>query len=160
MRRLALTALAVASLATAAAAIAATAQVPYPANYRNWTHIKTMVIQDGHPLFGAFGGIHHIYGNQAAQEGYARGKFADGATIVFDLLEGKSEGGALTEGARKVVGVMEKDRKKFAGTGGWGFEAFKGDSRERLVGQDAATACFACHEAQKATDFVFSAYRP
>lgn len=160
MRHLVIAAFVAASAITTAAALAAGPKVPYPVNYRNWTHIKSMVISEGHPLFESFGGIHHIYGNKAAQEGYARGRFADGATIVFDLLEVKTEGGATTEGARKVVGVMEKDKRKFAKTGGWGFEAFKGDTRERIVGENAASACFACHESQKATDYVFSTYRP
>ena len=34
--------------------------VLYPEGYRNWTHIKSMVIQQGHPLYESFGGIHHI----------------------------------------------------------------------------------------------------
>ena len=35
-------------------------EVPYPTGYRDWSHIKSMVIEEGHPLFEAFGGIHHI----------------------------------------------------------------------------------------------------
>ena len=38
-------------------------EVPYPTGYRDWSHIKSMVIEEGHPLFEAFGGIHHIYAN-------------------------------------------------------------------------------------------------
>lgn len=34
--------------------------VPYPENYRQWQHVKTMVIEPGHALYGAFGGIHHL----------------------------------------------------------------------------------------------------
>jgi hypothetical protein len=33
--------------------------VPYPQGYRNWTHVKTMQLKPGHPLYEAFGGIHH-----------------------------------------------------------------------------------------------------
>lgn len=134
--------------------------VSYPEGYRNWTHVKSMVIQDGHPLFAAFGGIHHIYANGKALKALEKGQpAADGAVLVFDLLEAKSENAAIVEGARKVVGVMHKDAKRFAATGGWGFEGFKGDSRERVV-TDPKAACFDCHAAQDKSDFVFSQYRP
>jgi hypothetical protein len=73
-------------------------------------------------------------------------------------LEAKSADNAVVEGPRKLVGVMQKDSKKFADTGGWGFEGFKGDTRERLV-TDPKNACFACHESQIQADYVFSRYR-
>lgn len=140
---------------------AAAGDVPYPEGYRGWHHVKSMVIQPGHGLYDAFGGIHHVYANPKAMQGYRAGRFPDGAVIVFDLLEAPSAGGAVTEGPRKVVGVMHKDAKRHAGTGGWGFEGFKGDSRsERAVGSDAAKACFACHAPQKDRDYVFSTLRP
>ncbi len=119
-----------------------------------------MVIEPGHALYESFGGIHHLYANRAAQQGYARGTFPDGAVIVFDLLETKSADHAVAEGARKVVGVMHKDAKRFAATGGWGFEGFAGDSKsQRAVADKAASACFACHQARKAQDYVFSTAR-
>jgi len=68
---------------------------------------------------------------------------------------------AVQEGPRKVVGVMLKDAKRFRETGGWGYEGFKGDSTsERAVGRSAATACHACHQAKKDSDYVFSSWRP
>ena len=130
--------------------------VPYPEGYRNWRHVSSMIIETGHPLFESFGGMHHLYANRQAVAGYARGRFPDGAVIVFDLLEAKSEGNTTTAGARKVVGVMVKNSRRYAATGGWGFEGFKGDGRDRAVGANAATACFACHQAQKDRDYVFS----
>jgi Cytochrome P460 len=134
--------------------------VPYPGGYRNWTHVKSMVIEKGHPLYEAFGGIHHLYANKQALEGYRTGKFPAGAVIVFDLLEAKSADNTVQEGARKVLGVMHKDPKKWKDTGGWGFEGFKGDSKsERAVGANAAAACFQCHTSQRQKDFVFSSYR-
>ncbi|MCS7311782.1 MAG: cytochrome P460 family protein [Acidobacteria bacterium] len=133
--------------------------VPYPTGYRQWTHIKSMIIQQGHPLFDAFGGIHHIYANSKALAAYRKGgPFPDGSVIVFDLLEAKTENNAIVEGTRKVVGVMVKDRRRYASTGGWGFEGFKGDTQERVV-QDM-NQCFGCHMSAKDTDYVFSRYRP
>lgn len=133
--------------------------VKYPEGYRDWTHIKSMVIQEGHPLYESFGGIHHIYANKIALKAMKEGKpYPDGAVLVFDLLEARIENNAIVEGSRKVIGVMQKDSKKFADTGGWGFEAFKGDTMERVV-TDPKSSCFSCHEAQKETDYVFSKYR-
>lgn len=136
------------------------AEVPYPEGYRDWYHVKSMVIEQGHPLYAAFGGIHHIYANDQALEGYQSGQFPDGAVIVFDLLEAHHEGSAVTEGARKVAGVMHKNAEWYPETGGWGFEGFgAGDPDNRVVGPDGSGACFACHAPQKDFDFVFSRLR-
>ena len=152
--------LAAALLAGTAASAADPAAVPYPEGYRHWMHVKTMVIEPGHALYDAFGGIHHLYANKKAEQGYKAGRFPDGSVIVFDLLEVKSAERTVQEGTRKVVGVMVKDAKKHAATGGWGFEGFKGDSKaERAVGANAAKACFECHTAQKDKDYVFSTLR-
>lgn len=141
-------------------ALADDAVVPYPEGYRSWTHVKSMVIEKGHPLHESFGGIHHLYANKKALEGYKSGKFPDGAVIVFDLLDAESADNAITEGARKVAGVMHKDAKKYAATGGWGYEGFGGGGRsQRVVGSNAATACYGCHTAQKDHDYVFSRLR-
>lgn len=134
--------------------------VPYPAGYRDWTHVKSMVIEAGHPLFESFGGMHHLYANERALAGYRDGRFPDGAIIVFDLLTAVAADSAISEGPRKVVGVMHKDSRRYAATGGWGFEGFVGDSAtERAVADKAASACFACHEARKSSDYVFSEMR-
>lgn len=134
-------------------------EVAYPDGYRNWTHVKTLILEKGHPLYEAFGGIHHIYANKKALDGYKAGnRFGDGSVIVFDLLETVAADNAISEGKRKVVGVMEKNSKKFKDTGGWGFEGFKGDSRERVV-KNMDGECFSCHISQKDKDYVFSEYR-
>jgi len=141
-------------------ALAADPTVPYPAGYRDWHHVKSMVINEEHPLFASFGGIHHLYANDKAMKGYRGKTFPDGSVIIFDLLEAVQDGNAVTEGARKVVGVMHKDAKKFKATGGWGFEGFGGGDRaKRVVGNNAASACFACHAPQKAQDYTFSRLR-
>jgi len=134
-------------------------EVAYPEGYRNWHHVKSMVINSGHPLFDTFGGLHHVYANTKAQTGYAQGRFPDGAVIVFDLLDVNVADSTIQEGDRKLIGVMSKDAKKYAATGGWGFEGFKGDTRERLVTQANAEGCFGCHTGQEQSDFVFSKAR-
>ncbi|BCX18176.1 MAG: hypothetical protein KatS3mg117_1858 [Geminicoccaceae bacterium] len=147
-------------LGLAAPLAAGAAEVGFPEGWRDWRHVKSMVIEQGHPLFEAFGGIHHIYANAKALEGYRTGKFPDGSVIVFDLLEAVRADHAVSEGRRKVLGVMQKDSKAFAATGGWGFEGFAGgDPGKRAVGAKAAEACFGCHAGQAATDYVFSRLR-
>lgn len=149
----------VACIAAFAALPAFAAGVPYPEGYRDWHHVKSMVIEPGHALYDSFGGIHHIYANRKAVQGYRTGRFPDGAVIVFDLLEAQRAGNAVTEGPRKLVGVMVRDGRRYAATGGWGFEGFKADGRERLVGANAASACFQCHAAHRDSGYVVSRMR-
>lgn len=157
MRSLATIALAVAFLPPAAAGAA---EVAFPEGWRDWKHVKSMVIEPGHPLWESFGGIHHIYANPKAVQGYRSSTFPDGSVIVFDLLEAVRKDDAITEGVRKVLGVMQKDERAFATTGGWGFEGFVGGDRtKRAVGAEAAEACFGCHAGQAATGYVFSRLR-
>lgn len=134
--------------------------VSYPEGYRNWYHVKTLVLQPGHPLADAFGGIHHVYANEKAKKGLSTGKYQDGAVFVFDLLEAPVEGNALSEGTRKVLAVMEKDSKRFAETGGWGFQGFGGGDPQKPIVTNAKEQCFTCHESQKDKDYVFSTWRP
>jgi hypothetical protein len=149
------------SLSIASTVLAGGAGVDYPAGYRDWTHVKSLILESGHPLYDAFGGLHHIYANDKAMEGYRTGRFPDGSVIVFDLLEAKTGGNAIAEGPRKILGVMQRDSGKFAQTGGWGFEGFpQGDPNQRAVGDQAKAACYACHAEQAGkTELVFSVWR-
>src|SRR5262245_16383403 len=134
--------------------------VPYPAGYRHWIHVSTTIVGPQSPFFKGSGGIHHIYANEKALRGYESGKFPDGATLVFDLLDTKQAEGLVLEGPRQRVDVMVKDSQKFSATGGWGFERFAGDSQtERLLTEERQAQCFSCHQKSKAQDFVFSKFR-
>ncbi len=134
-------------------------RIAFPADYRSWTHVKSMIILPGHPLADPFKGIHHVYANGTAVAGFATGQFADGSVLVFDLLEAVSGGDAIAEGPRVLLGVMEKSAAKYAATDGWGYEGFAGDSTtERLV-SDAAGQCHGCHAGTAATGYVFSGLR-
>jgi hypothetical protein len=135
-------------------------EVPYPVGYRMWTHVRTVLIGQQSPAFESFGGLHHIYANEKAMEGYRAGRFPDGSVLVFELLETRESAGVTAEGPRRRVGVMVKESKLYAGTGGWGFESFNGSSQtERRLNAEGRVACFKCHEPQKDRDFVFSEFR-
>ena len=134
--------------------------VAYPEGYRSWTHVKSMVLFDDHPLADPFEGIHHVYANAAALKGLQDGSFADGAFFVFDLKEATQSQGALTEGTRKRLDVMLRDSSGYASTGGWGFDTFVGDSRSERLDQDVVASCYACHMSAANQSFVFSQWRP
>ena len=134
-------------------------EVAYPEEYRDWYHVKSMVIDEQHPLAEPFAGIHHVYANTAALAGLRGGEYADGAVLVFDLLEAQDVGNALAEGPRKLLGVMQRDARK-ADTGGWRFEAFAGDSRSERLVKDGGQSCYACHTDVRDRAFVFSQLRP
>lgn len=132
------------------------ATVSYPNGYRDWHHVKSMVIQPGHALENPFGGIHHVYANKKAQQGLKTGNYADGAVLVFDLLQYNEGGHALQEGERKLVGVMQRNTRRYKDTGGWGFEGFAGNSHDQRLVTDGGKSCFACHAPQEKSGFVFS----
>jgi hypothetical protein len=135
-------------------------EVPYPVGYRKWARVTSALIGPQNPAYKDSGGIHHIYANEKAMEGYRAGRFPDGSVLVFELLETRESAGVTTEGPRRRVGVMVKESKLYAGTGGWGFESFNGDSQtERRLNAEGRVACFKCHEPQKDRDFVFSEFR-
>ncbi len=134
--------------------------IPYPQGYRRWNHVKTQLVGPQSVFFAAGGGIHHIYANDKAMEGYRTGKFGDGSILVFDLLETQESGGVTVEGARKRIDVMLRDARRFTTSGGWGFERFAGDSETgRPLTEEHRKLCFDCHEKRQAHDFVFSEYR-
>ncbi|MGZ7064118.1 MAG: cytochrome P460 family protein, partial [Candidatus Angelobacter sp.] len=83
----------------------------------------------GRPQSAAFateGGIHHIYANEKALEGYDTGKFPAGSVIVYDLLETKEIVGNTIEGPTRRVDVMVKQSDVYRTTGGWKFMSFPG----------------------------------
>lgn len=133
--------------------------VAYPEGFRSWQHVKSMIIQPEHPLSDPFGGIHHVYANKKAMAGLNSGHYDDGAVFVFDLLNYDASNGAIVETDRKRIDVMQLDSKRFAETGGWGYETFRGDSTDRLE-QDVVSACYNCHVGAKASNYVYSQYRP
>lgn len=120
-------------------------KVPYPDGYRNWTHIKSMLIEPGHLLENPFQGIHHVYGNEKAINGLKNGKYADGSVLAFDLLGYVEKDKTIQESERKLLGVMHKDAKKFSKTGGWGFEGFAANSKTERLTKDGGFSSFGCH---------------
>jgi hypothetical protein len=147
-------------LLLAAASVDAAAPIAYPTGFREWMHVKSAIVGPASPAFATEGGIHHIYANPAAVAGYRTGKFADGATIVYELLETTEANGVTKEGARRRLDMMTRDSARFAATGGWGFERFMhGREEERALGEGGGATCYDCHKKMEATSLVFSVLR-
>jgi hypothetical protein len=108
-------------------------------------------------------GIFHFYANEKALEGYRTGKFPEGSVIADELLETRevpNVAGVSIECPRRGVGVMVKDSERYAASGGWGYESFKGDSQiDGRLSPKEAKACFTCHLSRKDHDFVFTHYQ-
>lgn len=128
--------------------------ISMPLNYKSWHYVKTMVINEGHPLFDPFGGIHHIYANETAVKGYKSNKFLSGSVLVFDLYASIDKGNAIIDGNRKFIGVMKKVDNA-PKTDGWIYEVFAGEALEPK-GVNYAKACHECHSNVKSRDYVFS----
>lgn len=147
--------------------------VDYPEHFRTFTHVTTGIVTPGFIFNGVdlgaiVPGLHNIYANKKAMRGYRdleshdKMVFMNGSVIAFDLWET----GTLTSGsgsftfqkARLAVAVMEKDERKYASTGGWGFQVFDPVSKKALLNADQQARCFACHKITPETDFVFSKF--
>jgi hypothetical protein len=148
-------------LATARSTAAPDEEIPFPADYRTWAHVKSALVREGHPGFATEGGIHHIYANPAAVTGYRTGTFPDGAVIVYDLLETTEKPGLILEGRNRRTDVMVKDSARFASGHGWGFASFAAGARTGgALSAERQAQCLQCHAKRKDHDYVQGDWRP
>lgn len=132
----------------------------FPQEFRKWAHVKSVLVGPQSAAFATEGGIHHIYANEKALEGYETGKFPDGSVIVYALLQTKEVAGNTIEGETRRIDVMMKNSDQYAATGGWEFMSFPGADRThgKLTAERQAT-CSGCHSKRKDHDGVFSEFR-
>jgi hypothetical protein len=132
-----------------------------PASFRHWYHVNTMVIDKASPLFEAMGGMHNVYINSIGETALKNGKpYPDKTVLLVDLHEFTISDGSYVEGPRKVTAIMQKDKNKYAATGGWGFQAWAGGDPTKPLVTNPTKECFACHQQKKDQDYVFSTYIP
>jgi hypothetical protein len=132
----------------------------FPKEFRKWAHVKSVLVGPQSAAFATEGGIHHIYANEKALEGYKTGKFPHGSVIVYDLLETKEIAGNTIEGPTRRVDVMVKQSELYRATGSWEFMSFPGDNpTDGKLTAERQAACAACHANRKDHDFVFSEFR-
>jgi hypothetical protein len=133
---------------------------PFPKEFRNWAHVKSVLVGPQSGAFATEGGIHHIYANEKALEGYRTSKFPDGSVIVYDLLETREIAGNIIEGPTRRIDVMVKQGELYRTTGGWKFMRFPGgDPTDGKLTAERQAGCAACHAKRKDHDFVFSEFR-
>lgn len=134
--------------------------VPFPKEFRKWAHVKSVLVGPQSAAFATEGGIHHIYANDKALQGYETGKFPDGSVIVYDLLETKEIAGNTIEGQTRRIDVMVKQGERYPTTGGWEFMSFpQGDPANGHLSAERKATCSACHAHRKDHDSVFSEFR-
>src|SRR5262249_22993225 len=63
--------------------------------------------------------------------------YPDGTIFADDVRDFSVVDGAYLQGARKAIPVMVKDSKKYASTGGWGFQAWAGGDPAKPLVTDA-----------------------
>ena len=146
---------AIASLGLTAVAAAAVDEIPFPEGFRAWTHIRSAVVGPASAAFARFGGMHSIYANPAAMEGYKSGTFPEGSVIVFDNHQVFNFQGTDVPTQRRFIDVMQKSG------GGWRFSEFNGDSKtaRNVDIAQGQQQCAGCHAASK-TDHVYSQFTP
>jgi hypothetical protein len=137
--------------------IYAAESVQYPDGFRRWVHVGTgVIVPGGNPQLKSEEGMHHIFANQDAANGYSSGNFPDGSIIVYELREAQQKNGVIIEGDRKRVDVMIKDSGRYASTGGWRFERFWGTDQAKDAIHDSGFSCFQCHAKANAHGSIFS----
>jgi hypothetical protein len=133
-----------------------TEPVQYPDNFRRWVHVGTGVIMPGGTLPGSEQGMHQIFANQKAVDGYSSGNFADGSIIVYELREAQQKNGVIFEGERRRVDVMIKASSSYDSSGGWRFERFWANDQTQDALHGSGTTCFQCHSQAKARDLFLA----
>ena len=132
-------------------AVASEAASPaLPRGYSSWKKSERKIVTDKSSLFY---GIHYIYADKKAQNGYlADNKFAEGSRIVVEYFNIKDN--PSVDGSKNMIVLMQKDKRQTA-TGGWLFAAFGADGKSS--GLDPVTTCFSCHQKDAGQrDFVIS----
>ena len=137
-----------------------------PVGYRDWRLISVAHEE------GSLNDIRAVLGNdvaiKACREGEGKPPFPDGAIIArlawsYDSSEennkvfGKAQS-FVAGHPRNGLQFMVKDSQKYASTGGWKYAQF--DDGKPLADQATLQNCFACHEAVKDRDYVFTHYAP
>jgi len=130
-------------------------EIAFPEGYRTWTHIRSAVVGPTSTAFARFGGLHSIYANPTAMEGYRTGRFPSGSVIVFDNHQTLTFNGTELPAKRRFIDVMAKAGES------WRFGEFSGDSKTQrsVTVAEGESQCAACH-AQAPTDHVYSQFNP
>jgi Cytochrome P460 len=136
-----------------------------PPGYRDWK-----VVSVAHEE-GDLKDIRAVLGNDIAIKAYRAGvlPFPEGAIvgrIAWSHVASEENNKVFGRPQSFVAGAptkfylqfMEKDSKKYAATGGWGYSDFDQDGKP--APESDMVSCFPCHQAIKERDFIFTRYAP
>jgi hypothetical protein len=137
-------------LSTIACVAYASPALSLPKGYLSWKKSERKIVTDKNSLFY---GIHYIYADKKAQNGYlANNRFVEGSRIVVEFFNIQSN--AAVDGSKNMIVLMQKDKRQ-AATGGWLFAGFGADGKPS--GIDPVANCISCHQKEAAQqDFVIS----
>lgn len=134
-------------------------------SYQDWAPVAASQVPDGIKVIAANPVMIAAY--RAGIPGNGK-PFPDGSAIVkiewSQKKNPESPYPVTVPDALKSVSFIEKDSKRFAQTGGWGYAQFQHDPATgafKPFGKDASFAqmvCFKCHTAVTAKDYIFTAY--
>jgi Cytochrome P460 len=136
-----------------------------PAGYRDWKFISA-----AHEA-GELNDIRVVIGNDKAIKAYRAGKpFPEGTIIgrvAWKMVPSEENNKTFGQAQSFVPGdapdwylqFMEKDTKKYASTGGWGYSNF-GKELTATTDEKLMYSCFVCHQAVEARDYIFTKYAP
>jgi hypothetical protein len=136
-----------------------------PPGYRDWKFISAAHEAD------ELNDIRVVIGNDKAIGAYRTGKpFPEGTIIgrvAWKMVPSEENNRIFGQAQSFVPGdapdwylqFMEKDTKKYAATGGWGYSNFDKDLKP-LTDEKTMYACFSCHKAVEARDYIFTKYAP
>ena len=136
-----------------------------PPGYRDWK-----VVSVAHEA-GDLNDIRAILGNDIAIKAYRENTlpFPEGAIvgrIAWSYVQSEENNKTFGKEQSFVAGsptpfylqFMEKDSKKYAATGGWGYSSF--DNNGKPTGTASMQSCYPCHQLIKSRDFIFTKYAP
>jgi len=136
-----------------------------PAGYRDWKFVSA-----AHEA-GQLNDIRVVIANDRAIKAYRSGKpFPDGSIIgrvAWKMVPSDENNATFGRAQSFVPGeapdwylqFLEKDSKKYAATGGWGYSNFDKNLKP-LTDEKTMYACFTCHKTVASRDYIFTKYAP
>lgn len=136
-----------------------------PSGYRDWKFVSA-----AHEA-GELNDIRVVIANDKAIKAYRAGKpFPEGSIVgrvAWKMVPSEENNRSFGQAQSFVPGeapdwylqFMEKDTKKYAATGGWGYSNF-GKDLKPLTDKKTMYSCFTCHQAVTDRDYIFTKYSP
>ena len=136
-----------------------------PSGYRDWKFVSA-----AHEA-GELNDIRVVIGNDKAMTAYRAGKpFPEGSIIgrvAWKMVPSEENNKTFGQEQSFVPGdapdwylqFLEKNTKKYAATGGWGYSNF-GKDLKPTTDEKTMYSCFVCHKAVAARDYIFTKYAP